>query len=96
MDSKLNLIINFLLQAYLTLCFELTSIDKQEEVLHLHLEELHKISFDYSNDQLQSKGFFESISLQDFPIRKHKIYLHIKRKDNLIYLLRNLSIKIRI
>ena len=44
------------------------------------LEELNKIPVEYSNDQLQSKGFFESITVQDFPIREHKVYLHIKRR----------------
>lgn len=80
MDSSFNSLITLLLPEYLTLYFELTSIDKQDDVLHLYLEELNKIPVEYSNDQLQSKGFFESITVQDFPIREHKVYLHIKRR----------------
>ena len=74
-DSSFNTLITLLLSEYLTPYFELTSIDKQEEVLHLYLEELNKVPVEFSNDKLQSKGFFESISVQDFPMR-YKVYLH--------------------
>jgi hypothetical protein len=29
---------------------------------------------------LLSKGYFPSITLQDFPIRGHKVFLHVKRR----------------
>ena len=29
---------------------------------------------------LLSKGYFPTITLQDFPIRGHKVFLHIKRR----------------
>lgn len=80
MDSSFNTLISLLLPEYLTHYFELTSIDKQEEVLHLYLEELNKVPVAFSKDKLQSKGFFESITVQDFPIREYKVYLHIKRR----------------
>jgi hypothetical protein len=80
MDSSFNSLITLLLREYLTHYFELTSIDKQEEVLHLFLEELNKILIEYSKDKVQSKGFFEPITVQDFPIREYKVYLHIKRR----------------
>lgn len=76
MDSSFNTLITLLLPEYLTHYFELTSIDKQEEVLHLYLEELNKVPVEF----LKSKGFFESITVQDFPIREYKVYLHIKRR----------------
>ncbi len=80
MDSSFNTLISLLLPEYLTHYFELTLVDKQEEVLHLHLEELNKVPLEFSKDKLQSKGFFESITVQDFPIRGYKVYLHIKRR----------------
>ena len=80
MDSSFNTLITLLLPEYLTHYFELTSIDKQEDVLHLYLEELNKFPVEFSKDKLQSKGFFESITVQDFPIREYKVYLHIKRR----------------
>jgi hypothetical protein len=80
MDSSFNSLITLLLPEYLTHYFELISIDKQEEVLHLFLEELNKIPIEYSKDKVQSKGFLEPITVQDFPIREYKVYLHIKRR----------------
>ncbi|WP_421497911.1 ISAon1 family transposase N-terminal region protein [Flavobacterium columnare] len=80
MDCSFNTLITLLLPEYLTHYFELTSIDKEEEVLYLYLEELNEIPIEYSKDKLQSKGFFESITVQDFPIRGHVVYLHIKRR----------------
>lgn len=80
MDSSFNTLIGLLLPEYLTHYFELTSIDQQEDVLHLYLEELNKVPVEFSKDKLQSKGFFESITVQDFPIREYKVYLHIKRR----------------
>lgn len=80
MDSSFNSLIGLLLPEYLTHYFELTSIDRQQDVLHLYLEELNKIPLEYSTDKLQSKGFFEFITVQDFPIREYKVYLHIKRR----------------
>lgn len=79
MDSSFNTLITLLLPEYLTHYFELTSIDKQD-VLHLYLEELNKVPVEFSKDKLQSKGFFEPITVQDFPIRQYKVYLHIKRR----------------
>lgn len=80
MDSSFNTLIALLLPEYLTHYFELTSIDQQEDVLHLYLEELNKVPVEFSKDRLQSKGFFEPITVQDFPIREYKVYLHIKRR----------------
>ncbi|OWP73967.1 ISAon1 family transposase N-terminal region protein [Flavobacterium oreochromis] len=80
MNSSFNSLIELLLPEYLTHYFELTSIDRQQDALHLYLEELNKIPLEYSTDKLQSKGFFESITVQDFPIREYKVYLHIKRR----------------
>jgi len=35
---------------------------------------------EYRESKLSSKGFFEEITVQDFPIRGHQVYLHITRR----------------
>ncbi|WP_428223790.1 ISAon1 family transposase N-terminal region protein [Flavobacterium sp.] len=80
MDSSFNNLVHLLLPEYIIEYFELTLIDKKQEILHLYLEEINKPPIEYSQDKLQSKGFFESITVQDFPIRELKVYLHIKRR----------------
>jgi hypothetical protein len=60
--------------------FELTSYQKGEEILHLYLRELNSTPKEYRDSKLSSKGFFEEITVQDFPIRGHQVYLHITRR----------------
>ncbi len=80
MSSSFNNLIQLLLPSYILEHFELVSFEQKQETLHLYLEETNKPPVEYSNGNLRSKGFFESITLQDFPIREHKVYLHIKRR----------------
>ncbi|WP_455583186.1 ISAon1 family transposase N-terminal region protein [Flavobacterium oreochromis] len=60
--------------------FELISFKKGEEILYLYLRKINSIPKEYSDAKLSSKGFFEEITVQDFPIRGHKVYLHITRR----------------
>lgn len=78
-DSFLD-ILNLLLPEIIVDYFELTSYEKGEEILHLYLKEINSIPKEYRNSKLSSKGFFEQITVQDFPIRGHQVYLHITRR----------------
>ena len=48
--------------------------------MHLYLQEINQIPKEFQNQKLESKGFFDEITVQDFPIRGHKVFLHIKRR----------------
>lgn len=80
MDDSFRELLKILLPPIIFEYFELTKMDKQEEVLHLYLEEQNKQPKEFSSDKLQSKGFFDEITVQDFPIRGHEVFLHIKRR----------------
>lgn len=80
MESSFNSLIGLFLPQYIIEHFELKSVEQKQETLHLYLEEINKSPTEYSQDKLQSKGFFDSITVQDFPIREFKVYLHIKRR----------------
>ena len=62
--------------------FELTKLNKddQKEVMDLYLQEINKIPQEYSSNKLTSKGFFEEVTIQDFPLRGYKVFLHVKRR----------------
>lgn len=60
--------------------FRLDSIEKKGEILHLYLSELNRSPKEYAQDKLESKGFFNEITVQDFPIRGHQVFMHIKRR----------------
>ena len=73
-------IIQFLLPEFILENFELTSIDRQDGVFHVHIDEKNADENDSERKNLLSKGFFPTITVQDFPIRGHKVFLHIKRR----------------
>jgi transposase len=60
--------------------FELTSTKTDDEILHLYFEEINKPPIEHSTKTLISKGFNDEITIQDFPLRGKKVYLHIKRR----------------
>lgn len=73
-------IIHFLLPEFILENFELTSIDRQDGVFHVHIDEKNADENDPERKSLLSKGFFPTITVQDFPIWGHKVFLHIKRR----------------
>lgn len=82
-DSYLSFL-KFTLPEQLLEYFELTSHSQEKEekgaTLHLYLQEVNTIPTEYSTLKLSSKGFFEEVTIQDFPIRGQKVLLHIKRR----------------
>lgn len=60
--------------------FELVNVTKSTESIHLYLKELNKTPEEFSSNKLASKGFFEEVTIQDFPIRGLQVYLHITRR----------------
>jgi len=60
--------------------FELTNVAQTPVGLNIYLEEKNIVPADYENRRLESKGFLPETSIQDFPIRGHKVTLCIKRR----------------
>lgn len=62
--------------------FELTQLKKDDktEVMDLYLQEINSVPQEYSNNKLTSKGFFNEVTIQDFPLRGYKVFLHVKRR----------------
>ena len=65
--------------------FEMTHYTKEDKRLDIFLEELNLIPEEYQGQKLLSKGFFEPITLQDFPIRGICKYIYtLNAVDGLI------------
>jgi hypothetical protein len=60
--------------------FTISNIVQTEEILSIYLNEKNIIPEEYVNDKLSSKGFYDEVKVQDFPIRGKEVYLHIKRR----------------
>ena len=44
------------------------------------MEEKNEVPSSYSKNQTESKGFYESVVVQDFPIRGKKVFLNARRR----------------
>ena len=60
--------------------FKLTRHTKNTDILHLYFEELPSKPKEFCELKLHSKGFHKEVSIQDFPLRGHQVYLHIRRR----------------
>lgn len=60
--------------------FELSKFEKDDTGIHVYLAELNSIPVEYQSNKLLSKGFFDEVVLQDFPIRGQEVYLHVNRR----------------
>ena len=80
MQDSYSELIKLLLPEIIVEYFELTSYKKGDEVLHIYLKEINSIPKEFRQNKLSSKGFFDEITVQDFPIRGHQVYLHIIRR----------------
>jgi hypothetical protein len=59
---------------------ELCEISTKEHILELHLEENNELPLGYLSSDYESKGFYPSKRVQDFPVRGKALYLCIKRR----------------
>lgn len=60
--------------------FDVSNVTKEETSYKIYLSEKKTPPIEFSSDKLVSKGFFDEITVQDFPIRGKAAYLHIKRR----------------
>ena len=60
--------------------FDLTQSKQEGETLHLYFDEQNKPPIEYESKILISKGFHDEITVQDFPLRGKRVFLHIKRR----------------
>ena len=75
-------LVKLLLPKFLVENFYVVKIEKdiKAEVLRIYLEEKPDIPKELSHLKLYSKGFFDEITIQDFPIRNYKVFLYVKRR----------------
>lgn len=80
MQDSFSELIKLLLPEIIVEYFQLTSSQKCEEILDLYKKDINSIPKEYRQYKLSSKAFFDEITVQDFPIRGHQVYLHITRR----------------
>ncbi|UKJ05848.1 transposase family protein [Solitalea lacus] len=60
--------------------FIISKVAHSEKAIHIHLKEKNEVPDEFRHERLISKGFFDEIQVQDFPIRGKAVYLLIKRR----------------
>jgi len=80
MNDSFDILLKLILPESIEEYFELSSYKKEGEVLHLYLREINAIPPEYQENKLISKGFFDQVTIQDFPIRGYQVFLHITRR----------------
>src|SRR5690606_15820451 len=73
-------LMKLLLPEYLVEYFEVVKFEREKDELHLYFEEKHLSVNELGVSKYSSKGFFDEIIVQDFPIRGQHAFLHIKRR----------------
>ena len=60
--------------------FEVAAVEKSEEEYWISLMEKELTPTEFLGHKLSSKGFFEEVTIKDFPIRGKACYLKVKRR----------------
>jgi hypothetical protein len=81
MDISSLLLPKDLLQHFTTVkVLDLCDIKTKEGIIEIHLEENNVLPKGYTSSNYESKGFYPSKRVQDFPVRWKALYLFIKRR----------------
>ena len=80
MHSSFTTVLDIIFPSAFKDYFELTNHTSSSERFDFYLQEINDIPEQYKGNKLTSKGFFEEITIQDFPIRGCQVYFHIKRR----------------
>ena len=75
-----NELLKLLLPEYLISHFDMVSFEEKDNLLHMYFEEKSTVPKEFSSLHLQSKGFHDEITVDDFPLRGKPVKLHIKRR----------------
>jgi hypothetical protein len=73
-------LLKILLPADLLFDFELTGVESTDDSTTLFIEEKNIHPKQYESDKLISKGFYEAVTIQDFPLRGKPCFLKVKRR----------------
>ena len=78
-NDYLNMLAGIVLPTGIMDYFSITGIEQSSTEIHIRLDE--KMHPELSTDpHFESKGFMAAVSVTDFPIRDHKVVLHLRRR----------------
>lgn len=60
--------------------FDLVDVQETSSEVVIYLEEKNVVPEQYSSRETESKGFYDPVVVQDFPLRGKKLFLNIRRR----------------
>ena len=60
--------------------FNLVDVKESSSEIVIYLEEKNEVPSSYSSSKTESKGFYDPVVVQDFPIRGKKVFLNVRRR----------------
>ena len=60
--------------------FDVVDVKERVNEIVIYLEEKNLVPEQYSGESTESKGFYDPVVVQDFPLRGKKVYLNIRRR----------------
>ena len=77
--NQLEVLARIVLPSEILNYFSVVRVEQTSTEIHIHLDE--RMNPALSGDvHFESKGFMEAVRVTDFPIRDHKVILHIRRR----------------
>ena len=60
--------------------FDLVDVKESVNEVVIYLEEKNIVPEKYTDQDIESKGFYAPVFVQDFPLRGKKVFLNIRRR----------------
>ncbi len=73
-------LLKLLLPELLITHFDIASHSIEQDTVHLYFEEKKDTPKEEKHRSLIAHGFHKEVTIQDFPLRGKKVFLHIKRR----------------
>lgn len=64
--------------------FDISDVRESSTEIVIYLEEKNEVPGEYSNVKVESKGSYDPVVVQDFPIRGKKLFLNIRRRRRIV------------
>ena len=60
--------------------FDIVDVKESGSEVVIYLEEKNVVPLEYAGKETESKGFYDPVVVQDFPLRGKKVFLNIRRR----------------
>ena len=60
--------------------FDIVDVKESGSEVVIYLEEKNVVPLEYASKETESKGFYDPVVVQDFPLRGKKVFLNIRRR----------------